>query len=117
VWGAALAALVAGAAVTGCTQKQAATSTSTASANEVAIEVTDAGFVPAVAYVPKGQPVTLVVTRKTDQTCATAMIFTSGEKHELPLQKTVRVELPADHADTLAYACPMDMIKGTIVAR
>ena len=92
--------------------------TKKAGPGEVAIEVTDAGFVPEVAYVPKGQATTLVVTRKTDQTCATAMVFAAnGESHELPLNRTVRIDLPADRADTMNYACPMNMIKGSIVAK
>ena len=81
---------------------------------EMKLEVTDAGFVPAVLEVPKGQAVTLVVTRKVE-TCATEMIFAgTTDKHDLPLNQTVRVELPADRADTLNYACAMDMIKGTV---
>lgn len=104
--------LAAALALAGCAAKQ------TAAPGELAIEVTDAGFVPAVTYVPKGKAATLVVTRKTDQTCATALVFAAnGEKHDLPLNQTVRIEIPADHADTIGYACPMDMIKGQIVAR
>jgi len=95
----------------GCTQKQTAP-------GEVAIEVTDAGFVPAVVTVPKGQPATLVVTRKIEQTCATSMVFAAnGEAHELPLNQTVRVELPAERSDTLDYACPMNMITGKVVSK
>ena len=110
-WTGALAALVAAAVLAGCGGEKAA-------AAEVAIELTDAGFVPAVASVPKGRAVTLVVTRKTDETCAREMVFAgTGEKHDLPLGKAVRIELPADHADTLDYACHMDMIKGQIVAK
>ncbi len=99
-----------GAVVVGCAGEQA-------TASEVKIEVTDAGFVPAVANVPKGKPVTLVVTRKVE-TCATEMIFAgTGEKHDLPLNQTVRIELPADRAETLDYACAMDMIKGKVVSK
>jgi plastocyanin domain-containing protein len=87
-------------------------------ASEVSIEVTDAGFVPAVAYLPKGKAVTLLVTRKTDQTCATEMVFArDGRKVELPLNQTVRVEIPANSGDTLDYACAMNMIHGQLVVR
>lgn len=114
---ASLAALAVLAVLAGCAQKQAASGVAAAD-GEVKIEVTDAGFVPAIAEVPKGKPVTLVVTRRTDQTCATAMVFAvSGEKHDLPLNQAVRIALPSDHADTLDYACPMDMIKGEIVSK
>lgn len=122
VWRMALVAAVF--AVAGCGGQKAGgaaaggAATGSAAPGEVAIEVTEAGFVPAIAEVPKGQAVTLVMTRKTTQTCATEMVFAAnGEKHALPLNQAVRIELPADHADTLAYACGMDMIKGQIVAK
>ena len=85
---------------------------------EFKIAVTDDGFVPAETAIPKGEAVTLAVTRKTDRTCATSMVFAeNGQKYELPLNETVKIELAAGQPDTLHYACPMDMIKGTIVAR
>jgi plastocyanin domain-containing protein len=78
--------------------------------------VTDRGFEPAETKVPKGRPVTLVVTRTTDQTCATEMVFAGLEKrHDLPLNQPVRITLPAGEGGTLNYACGMDMIKGSIV--
>jgi plastocyanin domain-containing protein len=84
----------------------------------VAISVTENGFEPAVASVPRGKPVTLIVTRRTDRTCATEIVFVStGQRHELPLGKPVRLELAVGVSDTLRYACGMDMIRGMIVAR
>lgn len=84
---------------------------------EVAIEVTDAGFVPAIVTIPKGKPATLVFTRQIEQTCAKEVVFTaSGEKHDLPLKQAVRVTLPADRADTLDYACGMNMLTGKVVS-
>lgn len=38
------------------------------------VEVTDRGFVPAEVVVPKGKPVTLVATRKTDQTMVVGVL-------------------------------------------
>ena len=85
---------------------------------EVRIAVTDEGFVPAVVEIPKNEAVTLVVTRKTDQTCATEMIIAeTGARHDLPKDQVVRIELPAGQPDTLHYACAMDMIKGMVVAK
>jgi plastocyanin domain-containing protein len=84
---------------------------------EVAIEVTDEGFVPATVTVPKGQPATLVFTRKIEETCAKEVVFTaSGEKHELPLKQEVRVKLPAERPDTMEYACGMNMLTGKVVS-
>ena len=84
---------------------------------EVAIEVTDEGFVPATVTVPKGRPATLVFTRKIEETCAKEVVFTaSGEKHMLPLKQAVRVTLPAERPDTMDYACGMNMLTGKVVS-
>ena len=86
--------------------------------SEVRVSVTDDGFVPARVAVAKGQPVVLILTRKSDQTCATSAVFAeTGRRYELPLGQDVRVEIPTDHADTLHYACGMDMYHGEIVVK
>ena len=85
---------------------------------EVAITVTDAGFVPAEVKVDKDRPIRLTVTRKTDATCAREMIFKEvAVKQDLPLDQAVTVDLPAQPSGTLHYACSMDMIKGTVVVQ
>lgn len=82
------------------------------------IEVTDAGFEPKVIEVKKGEPVTLVVTRRSDHTCATEMIFAGNDStYDLPLRKAVRIHLPAMTGDTLRYACGMDMYSGVLIAK
>jgi plastocyanin domain-containing protein len=84
----------------------------------VAIAVTDEGFEPAVVTVPRGKPVTLIVTRRTDRTCATEMVFgTPEQRYDLPLEHPVRIEIAAGVTDTLRYACGMDMFRGMIVAK
>ncbi len=85
---------------------------------EVAIEVTDEGFTPATAVVPKGKPATLVFVRKVGETCAKSIVFpTIGGKYELPLNQPVRVTLPADRPDTVDYVCGMNMLNGEVVSR
>ena len=87
-------------------------------AKEVRITVTDEGFTPAVAEIPKNEAVTLVVTRKTDKTCATEMVFAeNGMRYDLPKDQVVRIELGADLPDTVHYACAMNMYKGMLVAK
>ena len=89
-----------------------------AKVREVKISVTEAGFVPASVTVKKGVPFVLVVTRKTDQTCAKQAVFASiGKAVELPLNKAVRVSFPAQSAGRLSYACGMDMLRGELVVR
>ena len=85
---------------------------------EFEIVVTDKGFEPAEVIVPKGRPVTLVITRKTDQTCAKEVVFASlNQRHDLPLNQPVRVTLPASSAGTVSYVCGMNMLGGSIIVR
>ena len=93
-----------------CQQKQ-----TDPSSREVHVDVTDAGFDPSDIQVPAGQAVTLVITRKTDQTCATEVVFPSlGQRHSLPLNQPVRIALPASAGGTLSYQCGMNMLSGRI---
>ncbi len=85
---------------------------------EVPISITDDGFEPARSVVPKGTPLTLVFTRKSDQTCVTDVTFGRLAKTvALPMNQPVRVELPAGIEDTLSFTCPMDMYRGMLEAR
>jgi len=80
------------------------------------VAVTDNGFEPALVRVPHGEPVTLVFTRKTDQTCATDVVFPALKRHyDLPLHRAVRVTLPANAGDTLRFECGMGMLTGAVV--
>ena len=90
--------------------------TKSAQAREIAIQVTDKGFEPAEARVQKGEIVTLVFTRQTDQTCARDVVVKNrGTKVALPLNQAVRVEL-GKVEKKVAFACGMDMLTGEIVA-
>jgi plastocyanin domain-containing protein len=87
-------------------------------ARPVAIQVTGDGFVPASIQVKKGQPVTLVVTRTTERTCATEIVIKElGINQKLPLHQPVTVQFTPSKSGTLRYACGMDMISGTIVVQ
>ncbi len=82
------------------------------------IQVTDKGFEPAVTEVKKGEAVTLLVTRRSDHTCATEMVFAGiDSSFDLPYHQTVRIRLAPNLGDTLRYACGMDMYSGMIVAK
>lgn len=98
----------------GCTRQ----GTQKPASDQIRLEVTDRGFVPAEVVVPKGKPVTLVITRKTDQTCATEIVLPRlNQRHALPLDQPVRIEIPEGVQDTLNDARGMNMLGGTIVAR
>ena len=85
------------------------------------IKVTEKGFEPEDVSVPAGKPVTIVFERKTDQTCAKQVVLTmdDGQKieKELPLNTPVEIATTFPKAGKLAYACGMDMLKGTITVQ
>jgi len=82
---------------------------------EVQLSVTDMGFQPNRITIKKGQAAVLVITRKTDQTCATEVVFTeTGRKYDLPLNQPVRVDLTGVSPGIVHYACGMNMEKGTV---
>ena len=85
---------------------------------EVRVSVTDDGFVPEFVTVPRGRPATLVITRKVDATCATEAVFAvSGKKFALPLDQDVRIPIETATAETLRYACGMDMYHAGVVVK
>ncbi len=82
----------------------------------IEISVTGDGFVPANIKVKKGQVVRLVVTRKTDRTCATEIVIRDqGINQKLPLNQPVTIEFTPSKSGQLRYACGMDMVSGVIV--
>lgn len=100
------------AATTGCggapTQAQSGT---------IQMTVTEAGYQPDRIKVKKGEPVKLVITRKTDVTCAKEIVIDEQKIHvKLPLDKPVTVTFTPSKSGELKYGCAMDkMIFGVIV--
>jgi plastocyanin domain-containing protein len=98
--------------VVGCSSADAARE------QRVKLAVTEKGFVPAVVTVQSGRPFTLLVTRRTDRTCATELVLkTRGINEKLPLGSTVAIHFNAERPGTLEYSCAMDMYHGKIVVR
>ena len=85
----------------------------------IEVSVTKRGFNPDSINVPANKPVTLIFTRKTEQTCTKSVVLTmeDGKKieRELPLDKPVEIAVTFPKAGKLGYACGMDMAKGIIV--
>ncbi|MBU8900589.1 hypothetical protein DRW03_13525 [Corallococcus sp. H22C18031201] len=97
------------------TQKPAAAPASKNGMHTVELTVTPKGFEPANVKVKAGQPVRLVVTRKTDKTCATEIVVADlGINQPLPLDTPVTVEFTPSESGTLRYACAMDHISGLV---
>lgn len=84
----------------------------------VELQVTEKGFEPGNISVKPGTPVTLKVTRKTDETCAKKIKISSKNiKMDLPLNKTVSIQLGALDKGDITFACGMDMMTGHIVVQ
>lgn len=115
-WGWAVVMLAAVAAiVAGCA---ASPKVADDGSTRVAIAVTEKGFEPADVTVPAGRPVTLVVTRKTDRTCAKELVIADrGIHQDLPLGQAVEVRFTPDSAGVIRYACGMDMLSGRVIVK
>ena len=83
--------------------------------SEVQVSVTDNGFEPKSVVIKKGEAAVLVITRKSQNTCATDVVFSeTGRKYDLPLNTPVRIDLSGSSPGTIHYACGMDMEHGTV---
>ena len=83
---------------------------------KVELSVTDKGFEPARIPVKRGEPLELVVTRKTDQTCAKSIVIPDAKlKAALPLNQAVTLNLTPTRTGEMKYVCGMDMVSGVLV--
>jgi plastocyanin domain-containing protein len=92
-------------------------STSNATANKQAINVavTENGFEPSTIKAGHDQDIILAFTRKTDSTCAKEIIFPKQKiKKELPLNKTVTINLGKQQKGDVSFSCGMNMVSGVI---
>ncbi|HZA51065.1 MAG TPA: cupredoxin domain-containing protein [Myxococcaceae bacterium] len=89
---------------------------------EVRLTVTEDGFKPSPVKVKQGEPVTLVITRKTDNTCAKSVVIDGadvegGERisRKLPLNEEVRVPFTPARAGEIRYGCSMNKMVGGVL--
>jgi plastocyanin domain-containing protein len=88
----------------------------TSTPSTIEMTVTKRGFDPARVAVQKGEPVRLVVTRQTDQTCAKEIVIgEAGVREKLPLDKPVTIEFTPKKTGEIRYACGMEMVSGVLV--
>ena len=82
----------------------------------IEISVTENGFEPTPISVKKGEPLKLVITRKTDKTCAKSVVFDEPKlKKALPLNEAVEVTLTPSRTGELKYGCAMGrMVEGVL---
>lgn len=84
--------------------------------SKVEMSVTEKGFEPQNIRVKKGLPVTLVITRKTDITCATEIVIDEHKiKTPLPLNKAVTVTFTPSKTGALKYGCAMNKMIGGVI--
>lgn len=84
----------------------------------VQLTVTEDGYVPDRVEARKGEPLTLVVTRRTERTCATELVVKEyGINQPLPMGKPVTITFTPSKSGQVRFACAMDMISGTLVVQ
>jgi hypothetical protein len=85
-------------------------------APRVDVAVTDDGFVPSKIPAKAGEALTLVITRKTDKTCATEILFHGQEgKTPLPMDKAVEVVYTPKQSGIVRFGCAMGMMVGGVL--
>ena len=81
------------------------------------VTVTAAGFEPSTLTMKAGVPAKVTFRRTADPSCATEVVFPSlNIRRALPLNQPVEVRFTPT-AGQIAFACGMDMFRGTVVAR
>lgn len=84
----------------------------------IAITVDGEGYHPSTVKASAGKKAKLVFTRTTDKTCGTEVVFAAlNIKKELPLNQPTTIEVDVPASGQLAFACGMDMLKGTVVVQ
>lgn len=82
----------------------------------VVMAVTVDGFVPSNVTVKANEPVTLVITRKTEETCATEILIDGTDiKTPLPLNQAVEVAWTPTKAGAVKFGCAMDKMIGGVL--
>ncbi len=88
----------------------------TAVPRTVNLKVDSNGFEPAKVRVKKGEPLKLIFTRTTDQTCAKKLVIKDASvSKDLPLNKPVEVHFTPVKTGEIRYACGMDMASGVLL--
>jgi plastocyanin domain-containing protein len=83
----------------------------------IPLSVTEKGYEPSPITLKKDEPVKLVVTRKTEQTCATEIVMKDyGINTPLPFNTPVEIAFTPNKTGTLTYGCAMgQMISGAFM--
>ena len=89
-----------------------------ADVQEASVTVGETSFDPSRLTLQAGVPARLTFTRTTEKTCATSVVFASlNIRKDLPLNQPVTIEVTPEKAGEIAFACGMNMLRGTVVVR
>ena len=81
----------------------------------ITIDVTPDGWVVSNSKLKAGVPVKLIVTRKTDETCAKAIILEEPKiERKLPLNKPQTITFTPTKSGDIHYMCGMHMMNGIL---
>ena len=104
-------------ALTACHRTDGNSEGGAAQSDRITMAVTADGFVPARTHVKVGTPVTLLVTREVEQTCATDLVIKDyGVNRPLPRGQTVEIQFTPSKKGPIPYSCAMGMVSGELTA-
>jgi plastocyanin domain-containing protein len=84
----------------------------------IAVTVDAKGFTPTDVHATRGEPLTLIFTRTTDNTCAKEVVFPELKvRRPLPINEAVAIALPTQEARTYRFQCGMSMWEGSVVIK
>lgn len=83
----------------------------------VDVQATKDGYTPDHIAGKPGEKLTLVFKRTIEADCLSQVKMPDGKTYDLPMNKPVEVDVTVPEKGELAFACGMDMFKGTIVAQ
>lgn len=82
------------------------------------LTVSEHGFAPLEVQAREGKPLTMLVTRESDASCAKQIIIADAGIHRmLPIKQEVRITFTPEKRGDLRYTCCDEMVGGRIVVR
>lgn len=91
------------------------TATAPAGPRKIAVEANIKGYTPGRITAAPGEQLVLVVTRTLEGECLEQITVAGGAPIALPLNTAVEIPVTAPTSGELAFACGMDMFRGTIL--
>ena len=82
------------------------------------VEITQNGYQPSSLRLKRGVPTRLTFVRRTEQTCATEVVFSDyGVRRELPLNTAVVINFTPNKKGAFTFACGMNMLRGKLIVQ